>query len=61
MGYVIANIGKSSNVPCWDIRCDSNADINELDVKKIPAGSTVYVIDTTTLYMLNSKKEWIEQ
>jgi hypothetical protein len=59
MGYIIANIGKSSNIPCWDIRCDTEEDRSELEVKKIPPGSTVYIINTGTLYMLNSKKEWI--
>lgn len=61
MGYIIANIGNSSNIPCWDIRCDTKWDLGELDVKKIPPGSTAYIIENSTLYMLNSKKEWIEQ
>lgn len=61
MGYIIANIGNSSNIPCWDIRCDTEQDLGELDVKRIPPGSTVYIIENSTLYMLNSKKEWIEQ
>lgn len=61
MGYIIANIGSHSNIPCWDIRCDTEADRGELDVKKIPPGSTVYIIEEKKLYMLNSKKEWIEQ
>ena len=53
MGYIIANIGNSSNMPCWDIRCDTEQDLGELDVKKIPPGSTAYIIENSTLYMLN--------
>ena len=61
MGYIIANIGHNSNIPVWDIRCDTEADRNELDPKRLPPGSTAYIIEDGTLYMLNSKKEWIEQ
>lgn len=61
MGCIVANIGGHSNVPYWDIRCDTEADRSELDIKKIPPGSTVYIIEDQKLYMLNSKKEWIEQ
>lgn len=61
MGYVIANIGNNSNVPTWDIRCDDLKSRDELDTKKIPPGSTAYIIEGGALYMLNTKKEWIEQ
>lgn len=64
MGYVIANIGNNSNVPTWDIRCDDLESRDELDTKKIPPGSTAYIMDGEAkgaLYMLNTNKEWIEQ
>lgn len=61
MGYVVVNIGDNSNIPYQDIRCDTEADIELIDVNKVPPGSTIYVIDSQVVKMLNTKKEWIIQ
>lgn len=60
MGFVVANIGTAQNVPVWDIRCDTLADIDKLDAKRIPTSSTVLVMETTQVFMLNSQGTWIE-
>lgn len=35
-------------------------DISKINVSHLAVGSTVFVIDTSTSYMLNSKRQWIE-
>lgn len=39
---------------------DKDADKDDIPVKSLGAGSTVFVIETGTAYMLNSEKEWVE-
>lgn len=39
--------------------CDTEADVPNLP-KTCNAGSTAFVIETSSLYMMNSKKEWIK-
>lgn len=45
--------------------CDTRADIENLptqftDVDKCPFGSTAFVIEDSTVWMLNSEGRWIE-
>ena len=61
MGYIVANIGKATNVATWDIRCDTVDDFNGLNVNKIPTGSTAYILTTQDIYILNTKDQWVLQ
>lgn len=38
---------------------DTYNDIVEIPIKDTAPGSTVFVIDTSTYYMLNNQKKWI--
>ena len=38
---------------------DTYADLNEINTKELAMGSTVYVIEDSIKYILNSKKQWI--
>lgn len=60
MGFVVTNIGTAQNVPAWDIRCDTAADLDALDVKRIPAGSTAIIMEGTIVYILNTEKVWVK-
>ena len=40
-------------------RADSYSDIASIDITTTAMGSTVFVIDTSTYYMLNGDKRWI--
>lgn len=37
--------------------CDNEDDVKDLPIY-VNAGSTAFVIETSSLYMLNSKREW---
>ena len=51
--YCIGNYGVKH------YRADSYVDVMQIDVSTAGMGSTVFVIDTSTYYMLNSQKQWI--
>ena len=38
---------------------DTEADLKDLPID-LPIGSVAFIIETGTLYMFNSKREWIE-
>ena len=38
---------------------DTEADLKDLPID-LPMGSVAFIIETGTLYMFNSKREWIE-
>ncbi len=38
---------------------DSYADLADIDLSTTAMGSTVFVIDTSTYYMLNGDKQWV--
>lgn len=40
-------------------RADSYSDLANIDVSSAKMGSTVFVIDTSTYYMLNGNKQWV--
>lgn len=39
---------------------DTFADISKIAVRELAVGSTVFVIDTSENYMLNSQRQWIK-
>ena len=39
---------------------DTYDDIKKINTTQLAIGSVVFVIDTSTSYMLNSKRQWIE-
>lgn len=39
---------------------DTYDDIKKINTTQLAVGSVVFVIDTSTSYMLNSKRQWIE-
>lgn len=39
---------------------DTTGDIDNIPVENIAPGSTCIVIDSSEVYMLNTKKEWIK-
>ena len=51
--YYIGNYGVKH------YRADTEADIRDIDVSSASMGSTVFVIDTSTYYMLNGDKQWV--
>lgn len=59
MGY---SLNKQSNRIDYNVReyiCDTEADIADIPTNCAP-GSTIFVIETSNLYMLNTKGEWIQ-
>ena len=44
-----------------EIYLDSLAELAEVDVSSFCPGSVAYIIQTGTVYILNSQKEWIVQ
>lgn len=40
---------------------DTEAELSSIDVRFCSPGSVAYIIATTKVFMLNSKKEWKEQ
>lgn len=44
-----------------EIYCDSQADMNNIDMNNICPGSVVYIISDGNIFILNSNKQWIKQ
>ena len=58
MAYVLKTIGNAVNILYKNFECDNVSDLATIDTSDAPMGSTCYVINTDTLYTLNSNKEW---
>ena len=58
MSHLLHTIGKATNVPVKHFVCDEDEDLAKINTLDCPMGSTCYVIETGTRYMLNSKGEW---
>lgn len=43
-----------------DLVIDLDSDLKKLDVKALSAGTTVFSIESSKHFMLNTKKEWKE-
>lgn len=60
MAYVLARVGQTLSNSFRHFVCDKVADLEE--VKKanseIPMGSTCYIIEDGSFYILNSEGEW---
>lgn len=39
--------------------CDKPAELSDIDIRTTAMGSTCFVINKNTMYILNSDKEWI--
>ena len=55
--HILSNSGKLA-YGVKEFIIDTYDDINAINVKKITPGSTVFVIDASEYYMLNTKLEW---
>lgn len=58
MAVVLARIGNSTNVPLNHWIVDEASDLDAIDTTYAPLGSTCYVVNDGTEYVLNSEKEW---
>lgn len=55
------SLGANRNKIAYGIKhynLDTEADLQEINVNREMMGTTVFVIETSQQYMLNSKKEW---
>ena len=55
--HILSNSGKLA-YGVKEFIIDTYDDINAINVKSITPGSTVFVIDASEYYMLNTKLEW---
>ena len=44
-----------------EIYLDTLAELSEIDTKSFCIGSVAYIIQTGTVYILNSQREWVLQ
>lgn len=58
MAYILKAIGDAPNILYKHFECDNTSDLSTIDVENVLTGSTCYVINTDTLYTLNSNNEW---
>jgi hypothetical protein len=58
MAYRISTQAGKVTYNLKELIADTYNDISKINVTSLAPGSTVFVIDTSECYMLNSKKEW---
>ena len=58
MAYFIVKQGEEYDYKYRELVIDEEADLSLISVEECCPGSTVYVIATGNLYMLDTKKEW---
>lgn len=58
MAYRISSQAGKVTYNLKELVADTYNDISKINVTSLAPGSTVFVIDTSECYMLNSKKEW---
>ena len=58
MTYRISSQAGKVTYNLKELVADTYNDISKINVTSLAPGSTVFVIDTSECYMLNSKKEW---
>lgn len=58
MAYILKKIGNRNNIPYYYYECDSQEDMNNINVENVPMGSVCYIINDDAAYTLNSSKEW---
>ena len=58
MASILRKIGNADNVAVNYYEVDTEHDMLEIDVSNAPMGSRCYVINTGSIYALNSSKEW---
>lgn len=60
MAYTLAKVGPSFCNSFRHFICDSAADLEEMkkQAKDVPMGSTCYIIEDGSFYILNGKREW---
>lgn len=52
--------GRTSEPYVATLTADTAADIDTIDVTLYNPGTSCLVLDASTVYMLNSEKEWVE-
>lgn len=57
MVNIISSGGRTMN-GVFNYVVDDTSDVSTIDVNLCAVGSTVFVIETSKHYMLNSRKEW---
>lgn len=60
MSYRISKQSGKTTYNLKEFTVDVESDISKINKSQLAVGSTVFVIDTSTSYMLNSKREWVE-
>lgn len=60
MSYRISKQSGKTTYNLKEFTVDVESDRFKIDTRQLAVGSTVFVIDTSTSYMLNSKREWKE-
>ena len=60
MSYRISKQSGKTTYNLKEFTIDTYADITKINTTQLAVGSVVFVIDTSTSYMLNSKRQWIE-
>lgn len=57
--HVLKKIADSPNMAFHHFVCDDESDLSEINVSKSPMGSTCYVINAKSKYILNGSKKWV--
>lgn len=60
MSYVVKQ-GEDINYQYKEIVVDTEAEVSQVSTEGVCPGSIIYVIENGKFYMLNTKKEWIQQ
>lgn len=61
MATVLVKTGQATNVSLPAFIVDTENEMNAIDTTELIMGSSCYVIETGTSYVLNSSKEWKEK
>ena len=60
MSYIVKQ-GEDINYQYKEIVVDTEAEVSQVSAEGACPGSIIYVIENGKFYMLNTKKEWIQQ
>ena len=60
MGYAVTKQQNSNTAYYTEFVIDTDADLPNIPIEECSVGSAALCLDTGSVYMLNSEREWIE-
>lgn len=58
MGYSITKQNDNASYNVTELIVDAEAELSSIDISSFGPGSTAICLDTKSVYMLNTQKEW---